>query len=256
MGFFDSFTKPFKSLGRKISQGASFLGKKALKGLDYTIQGAKIATDTLDKYTGGLSGFIPYYGAIKAGIDISDHLRKMAKGEEKLNWTTGADMALSGLLGASGLNSAKAEIAGLKEGYNVLKGVGSVAGKVRGAGSAVLKGYGLHKNQLKEMVSDLGSGTVGLTKDLLKGKAEAYGTLTALTGAGIGYNELQKKIEQEKSNTRRNAGNTPLPIKDPVITKPISKLQSPAHPLHKRRPIMTFQDNTGAIVDKSGNVYG
>jgi hypothetical protein len=259
MGFFDTFTKPFKAIGRKISQGASFLGKKALQGLDYTIQGAKIATDALDKYSGGLSGFIPYYGAVKAGIDISDHLRKIAKGEEELNWTTGTDMALSGVLGAFSAGSGAKELKGLKDGLGLFKGVRSAGGSIGQAlktgGSTALKGYGLHKDQLKKMASDFGSGTVGLTKDLLKGKREAYGTLTALTGAGIGYNEIQKKIAEEKNNTRRNAGNTPLPIKDPVITKPISKLQPPQNPL-RNRVITTFVDNSGAIVDKSGNVYG
>ena len=49
--------------------------------------------------------------------------------------------------------------------------------------------------------------------------------------------------------------NTPLPIKDPVITKPISQLQPPINPL-RNRGIPTFINSSGAIVDKSGNVYG
>ena len=44
----------FKALGKKIGQGARFLGKKALVGLDYGIQGLKKATDLADKYTLGL----------------------------------------------------------------------------------------------------------------------------------------------------------------------------------------------------------
>ena len=259
MGFFDSFTKPFKAIGKKISQGASFLGKKALTGLDYTIQGAKIATDALDKYSGGLSGFIPYYGAVKAGIDISDHLRKIAKGEENLNWTTGTDMALSGVLGAFSAGSGAKELKGLRDGLNIFKGVrgagGSIGQALKSGGGTALKGYGLHKDQLKEVASNFGTGTVGLTRDLLKGNREAYGTLTALTGAGIGYNEIQKKITEENNNTRRNMNNTPLPIKDPVITKPISQLQPPINPL-RNRGIPTFINSSGAIVDKSGNVYG
>ena len=82
MGFFSSIGSAFKSIGKKIGQGARYIGQKSLKGLDYGIQGLKIGTDFADKYTLGLDHFIPYYSAIKAGIDISDHLRKMAKGEE------------------------------------------------------------------------------------------------------------------------------------------------------------------------------
>lgn len=259
MGFFDSFTKPFKSLGKKIVKGASFLGKKALQGLDYTIQGAKIATDALDKYTLGLSGFIPYYGAVKAGIDISDHLRKMAKGEEKLNWETGTDMALSGVLGAFSAGSGAKELKGLKEGMGLFKGVraggGTIGQALKAGGGRALKGYGLHKDQLKEMATDIGSGAVGLTRDLLKGKPQAYGTLTALTGAGIAVNEINNKIKEEHNNTRRNANITPLPQNDPVVSKPINKLQPPQNPI-VRRPIKTFTDESGAIVDKAGNIYG
>ena len=91
MGFFSSIGSAFKSIGKKIGQGARYIGKKSLQGLDYGIQGLKIGTDFADKYTLGLDHFIPYYSAIKAGIDVSDHLRKMAKGEEKLSLSTGAD---------------------------------------------------------------------------------------------------------------------------------------------------------------------
>ena len=65
MGFFSSIGNAFKSLGHKIGQGASYLGKKTLQGLDYGIQGLKKGTDFLDKYSFGLDHFIPYYTAFK-----------------------------------------------------------------------------------------------------------------------------------------------------------------------------------------------
>lgn len=251
MGFFSSFLKPFKAIGQKISSGASFLGKKALKGLDYTIQGAKILTDGLDKYSGGLSGFIPYYGALKAGVDIADHLRKMAKGEEKLNWTTGTDMLMSAGLGAIGAGSAATEIKGLKDGYNLFKNASSLGQGLRTGGSAILKGYGLHSDNLKASVAELGDGAVSLTKDLLKGKASGYGKLTGLIGAGIGINEVNKKIAQESNNSntfKKSNIKTDLTM----LTKPTNSVALPeSHPL-----IRTFTNKSGSIVDKSGNIYG
>ena len=81
MGFFSSIGNAFKSIGEKTLHGAGYL-------LDKGIQGAKIATDYADKYTLGLDHFIPYYSAIKAGIDVSDDIRKIIKGEEKFNVST------------------------------------------------------------------------------------------------------------------------------------------------------------------------
>jgi len=121
MGFFDAIASLGKkavsgvaSLGSKIGEGIATVGKKVgtgiLTGLDYGIQGAKIATDFADKYTGGLTHFIPYYGAVKAGVDIADRFRKLAKGEEDFNWGFVGDTAMDVISGVGAYKSGAGEL--------------------------------------------------------------------------------------------------------------------------------------------------
>lgn len=170
MGFFSSIGNAFKSIGEKTLKGAGYL-------LDKGIQGAKIATDYADKYTLGLDHFIPYYSAIKAGIDIGDHIRKMAKGEEKLNWTNAVDMGLDAVSGAMSAYGGKAELEGLQGGYKMFKGAratGSSLGEAsKIAGGRIIRGYGLHKEQLKEAGREGLKGAGNLAKALRKGDPKA-----------------------------------------------------------------------------------
>jgi len=121
MGFFDFI----KRVGQKIGDGIVNVGKKVGgavmvgtkilgKGLDYGIQGLKIASDFADKYTLGLDHFIPYYSMIKAGIDVADDVRKIAKGEKDLNWRSVAGIGWNVGLGLISKFSAPYEIRALK----------------------------------------------------------------------------------------------------------------------------------------------
>lgn len=201
MGFFSSIGSAFKSIGKKIGQGARFIGQKSLQGLDYGIQGLKTATDFADKYTLGLDHFIPYYSAIKAGIDISDHLRKMAKGEESLSFKSALDMGLdvgSGLMSAYG---GKAELQGLKGGLKMFKTARATGSGLREAvkigGARVLRGYGLHQEQLKQMGREGIRGAVNLGKSLRRGDPVALAKATAGVGALGGASIVVDKAKQE-----------------------------------------------------------
>jgi hypothetical protein len=216
MGFFSSIGNTFRSIGNKIGKGARYLGHKSLQGLDYTIQGAKFITDKADQYTFGLDHFIPYYSAIKAGIDISDHLRKMAKGEEKLNFTSGVDMALDVISGGLSAYGGKAELEGLKGGFKMFQTArrtgSSLAEASKIAGGRVLRGYGLHKEQLKELGREGLSGTANLAKAVRKGNPRAI----AKVGAGLGSIgagvEIKGEMDKEQENMRRS-------IQPPTIQK-------------------------------------
>tara|TARA_R110002020_G_scaffold434192_1_gene644333 strand:- start:698 stop:1423 length:726 start_codon:yes stop_codon:yes gene_type:complete len=113
------------SLGSKLGSGIVDVGKKVgsitLKGLDYGIQGLKTATDFADKYTLGLTSFIPYYGAVKAGIDIADRVRKLAKGEEQFGLGFLANTALDVVSGVSKYKSGAKELQAWKNVGNIMK---------------------------------------------------------------------------------------------------------------------------------------
>ena len=231
----------FKSIGQKISKGARFIGKKALVGLDYGIQGLKKATDIADKYTLGLDHFIPYYSALKAGIDVSDNIRKIIKGEEKLNATSLINMGLDVAQGAMSLHGGKAELQGLEGGYKMFKRArmtGSSLGEAsKIAGGRVIRGYGLHKEQLKDMGRQGIRGIANVAKAVRKGDPVAIAKTAGGISAGVGAIELKKQsnIEmaqegQENTNPTPMVNNIPqktLPVPPPVI-----------HPLMKQAPLV------------------
>ena len=242
MGFFDSIGKSFKSIGQKIGKGAQFIGKKALVGLDYTIQGAKIATDFADKYTWGLDHFIPYYSAIKAGIDISDHVRKMIKGEEKFNLSTGLEMGTDLIFGAMGAGSAKGELEGIKDSYKIFneaRGSGrSLLQSSKGAGSRLLKGYGIHKDDFKEMATGAKNTLNMARRGNLQAivKTGAYTTAGGVVGAGVIVEQPKQQAQAQK----------PIPrvLQKPV--KPISQSRSIVpQPVLTKTPQNLVYTNTG-----------
>ena len=121
MGLFDAIASIGKkigsgivNIGTKLGEDVVSVGKKVggaiLTGLDYGIQGAKIATDFADKYTGGLTHFIPYYGAIKAGVDIADRFRMLAKGEKEFDWSFVGDTAMDAISGFGAYKSGAGEL--------------------------------------------------------------------------------------------------------------------------------------------------
>ena len=241
MGFFDSIGKSFKSIGQKIGTGAQFLGKKALVGLDYTIQGAKIASDFADKYTLGLDHFIPYYSAIKAGIDISDHVRKMIKGEEKLNLSTGLEMTTDLIFGAMGASSAKGELEGIKDSYKIFneaRGSGrSLLQSSKGAGSRLLKGYGVHKDDFKEMAT-ASKNTLNMAR---RGNLKAI-VKTGAVASGVGVVGASQVVEEPKQQQTQK----PIPriLQKPV--KPISQSRSIVpQPALTKEPQNLVYTNTG-----------
>lgn len=143
MGFFDFI----KRVGQKIGDGIVNVGKKVGgavmagtkilgKGLDYGIQGLKIASDFADKYTLGLDHFIPYYSMIKAGIDVADDVRKIAKGEKELNWRSVAGIGWNVGLGLISKFSAPYEI-------RALKGASRTFKSARVAGMGIKEATGL-----------------------------------------------------------------------------------------------------------------
>tara|TARA_R110001599_G_scaffold19066_2_gene73547 strand:- start:639 stop:1418 length:780 start_codon:yes stop_codon:yes gene_type:complete len=259
MGFFNQFKHAFKSLGKKIVSGAKYIGKKSLVGLDKTIQGLKYGTDLADKYTFGLDHFIPYYSAIKAGIDVSDHIRKMVKGEEKLNLATGLDIGLDLVSGAMSAVGGKAELEGLQGGYKMFKGARATGSGLKEAtkiaGGRVLRGYGLHSNQLRQMGQEGISGAVNIAKAVRKGDPVAIAKVSAGIGAGAGAIAIKSKADeegQEDTNPRPmvQSQNIRMPPPPPVI-----------HPLIKpsfqniKLPDIYF-NKQGAMVDSSGTIYG
>lgn len=251
MGFFGSIGKAFKSVGQKIGKGAKYIGQKSLKGLDYGIQGLKIGTDFADKYTLGLDHFIPYYSAIKAGIDISDHLRKMSKGEEKLNWTTAVDIGLDTLSGAMSLHGGKAELEGLQGGYKMFKGARATGSSLteasRIAGGRVIRGYGFHKEQLRQMGQEGRRGIVNIGKALRKGDPVAVAKVGAGVGAGVGAMEIKDKVDSEERQA-----NMPKPR---VLVRPPQPIKQA--PSIVPNPPTTFRFNKpqGGIY-KNGNLVG
>ena len=237
MGFFSSIGSAFKSIGKKIGEGARFIGQKSLQGLDYGIQGLKTATDFADKYTLGLDHFIPYYSALKAGIDISDHLRKMAKGEESLSFKTALDMGLdvgSGLMSAYG---GKAELEGLKGGLKMFKTARATGSGLREAvkigGGRVLRGYGLHPEQLKQIGREGARGAVKLGQSLRRGDPGAIAKTALAGGAIAGASVVVDKAKQEDQQQQQQ----PIPQPQPrVLVKP--KVPIPQAPplVPKTRP--------------------
>lgn len=151
MGFFNFF----KGLGQKISSAASSVGKKFEdfgrnvaygvkdtfssfdkfkknigEAVNVEIKGAKFLTDKLDKYTGGIDYFVPYYSLVKAGIDASDTIRQVATGEQKFGWNT---------IGALGLDAVSAAISKVSAPYEIraLKGASRTFRSARAAGMGV-----------------------------------------------------------------------------------------------------------------------
>jgi hypothetical protein len=184
MSWWNRITKSFKALGRKVGQGAKFIGQKALTGLDYTIQGAKIATDFADKYTLGLDHLIPYYSAIKAGIDISDHVRKMIKHEETLNWDTALDIGMDVGFGALSAYGGREELEGLKSAASLFKGARAGGAGIRAAtkvaAPTALKAVGLHPGEaIKSSVS--------IVKAARKGDIVARAKVVGATVGGTGF---------------------------------------------------------------------
>jgi hypothetical protein len=206
----------FKSIGKKISQGARFIGKKALVGLDYGIQGLKKATDLADKYTLGLDHFIPYYSAIKAGIDVSDDIRKIIKGEEKFNVSSLVNMGLDVASGAMSLHGGKAELEGIQGGYKMFKRARMTGSGLKEAtkiaGGRILRGYGLHKEQLRQMGQEGISGAVNIAKAVRKGDPVAIAKTSAGIGAGVGAIEVKKQMDREKAQEQmKNNVKPPTP---------------------------------------------
>ena len=224
MGFFSSIGDTFKSIGQKISSGVRYIGKKSLQGLDYGIQGLKIASDFADKYTLGLDHFIPYYSALKAGIDISDHIRKMAKGEEKLNWTNALSMGLdvgSGLMSAYG---GKAELEGIKGGMKMFKTARATGSGLKEAvkigGGRVLRGYGLHKEQIKQMGQEGLRGVVNISKGVRKGNPKSIAKLGLATGVLAGSITAKVKADDESNDDMRRSNITQSKPQPRILQKP------------------------------------
>ncbi len=227
----------FKSIGQKISKGARFIGKKALVGLDYGIQGLKKATDIADKYTLGLDHFIPYYSAIKAGIDVSDNIRKIIKGEEKLNATSLINMGLDVAQGAMSLHGGKAELQGLEGGYKMFKRARMTGSSLKEAsqiaGGRIIRGYGLHKEQLKDMGRQGIRGIANVAKAVRKGDPIAIAKTAGGISAGVGAVELKKQsnIEVAQKQLQDNQINSQK-------TPPPRILQRPKEPV-KQAPTIT-----------------
>ena len=247
MGIFDAIGKGFKWIGQKVATG-----------LDYTIQGLKIASDFADKYTLGLTHFIPYYSAIKAGIDIADHVRKMAKGEEKFGFGTALDMGTDELFGAMRLGSGASELKGVAKGAEKFAEYGkagtSTGFRLRGATREVLKGYGVHKSQISQGIKSLGRfGKMvkdGHPKQVLQ--AVAGGTALAGTGAvAVGASQEQDQ--------RRSAMPQPKPrVLTPYVAQPDNSDPPTTKSIVPRyRPIPnTTTDSAGNVRNQYGAVIG
>jgi len=131
-----SFGSFFKSLGQKIGSGISYIGKKVGNAVSVGVKGLKYITDKADQYSFGLTSFIPYYGLVKAGIDVADDVRKIAKGEKELNWRSVAGIGWNVGLGLISKFSAPYEI-------RALKGASRTFKSAREAGMGIKEATGL-----------------------------------------------------------------------------------------------------------------
>ena len=116
-----SFGSFFKSLGQKIGSGISYLGKKVGNAISVGVKGLKYITDKADQYSFGLTSFIPYYGLVKAGIDVADDVVKLARGEEKFDLSTLGRMAGNVALGAISKYTGAYEVRALKGAVRTFK---------------------------------------------------------------------------------------------------------------------------------------
>ena len=144
MGFFNNLGKKLGSglsgIGKKLGAGIVDIGKKVATGLDYGIQGLKQGTDLADKYSFGLTNFIPYYGAVKAGINIADRVRKLAKGEEDFDLNFLANTAVDVVSGVSKYRSGAKEFKALKDVGNILRSSSSNLAPVLAPQASTLAG--------------------------------------------------------------------------------------------------------------------
>ena len=229
MGFFNDIGSAFRSIGHKIGQGARYIGQKSLQGLDYGIQGLKTATDFADKYTMGLDHFIPYYTALKAGIDVADRFRKIAKGEEKFGWGTVLDTGLDVGFGAMSAYGGKQELEGLKGGWKMFKGARATGSGMKEAikigGSRALRGYGMHKEQLKQMGKEGFRGSVNVAKAMRRGEPSAWvkaaGGVGAIAGGAEVYGKAEKEEEERQPQRQR------YPQRQPQRQRPQPRVLDP-----------------------------
>lgn len=253
MGFFDSIGKGFKWLAQKTGDALISVGKKVAVGLDYGIQGLKIASDFADKYTLGLTHFIPYYTAIKSGIDIADHVRKMIKGEEKLNWSNALDIGTDAVFGAMSAKFGGAELKGLRNAKRTFDVAGrsgySLAQRVKQGGSVALKAYGMHSSQIKDMGrSALRFGKMvkaGDTASIVKAAAGA----TAATGVGAVAVAASNEQDQRRSAVPQSSN--PSKVVQPSKFSAVHPLMQPP-----KAPPLPQANSQGVISDKYGNVIG
>ena len=232
MGFFSSIGKAFKSIGQKVAQGATFIGQKSLQGLDLGIQGLKIGSDFADKYTFGFDHLIPYYAALKAGIDISDHIRKMAKGEEKLNWSNAEEMGKDLGFGLMSFAGGGAEIQAYKGAFKMFNSARKTGSSLleasKFAGGRLLRGYGAHPQQLKQMSSKSLTGVSNVLKLARKGNIRALAKVGVGVGAVSGAITTKVKADlEDSSNMRREMLAQPSDTLNKSTNPPPRILQKP-----------------------------
>jgi hypothetical protein len=240
MGFFSDMGSAFRSIGEKTLKGAEWIGKKAGKGLDYTIQGLKYVTDKADKYTLGLDHFIPYYTALKAGIDVADRFRKIAKGEEKFGWGTVLETGLDVGFGAMSAYGGKQELEGLKGGWKMFKGARATGSGMKEAikmgGGRALRGYGIHKEQLKQMGKEGFRGSVNIAKAMRRGEPSAWIKAGAGVGAVAGGAEVYGKAQQEEDERQPQRQPQRYPQRQPQRQRPRPRVLDPKSQTNKPPP--------------------
>lgn len=232
MGFFSSIGNAFRSIGEKTVKGFSWLGEKTAQGLDYGIQGLKKSTDFLDKYTLGLDHFIPYYTALKSGIDIADRFRKIIKGEDKFGWNTVLDTGLDVGFGALSAVGGKAELEGLKGGYKLFKGARATGSGLREAvkigGGRAIRGYGFHPEQLKATARGGIKGVANVARGLRRADPVAVAKTAGLVGGIAGGAVVYDKAKKEEENNEK-IGMKPQPrVLNPQSQNPQTIKQAPS----------------------------
>ena len=117
------------------------------------------------------------------------------------------------------------------------------------AGGRVLRGYGLHKEQLKELGREGLTGTANLAKAVRKGNPRAIAKVGAGLGAvGAGV-EIKGEMDKE-ANMRRSIPPPTIQKTQTPQPKPQPRILQPPPPPQNNAPLLSIPG-----LDKSGALF-
>ena len=130
-------------------------------------------------------------------------------------------MGLDVAQGAMSLHGGKAELEGLEGGYKMFKRARMTGSGLKEAsqiaGGRIIRGYGLHKEQLKQMTGQGIRGIANVAKAVRKGDPIAIAKTAGGISAGVGAIELKK---QSNIEIAREANDTSKPPPPRILQRP------------------------------------